>query len=44
MLILQGVTYVHPNGDLLFNDLHLTINKKEKVTIIGNNVQGNLRC
>lgn len=37
MLILQGVTYIHPNRDLLFADLNLTINKHDKIALIGNN-------
>jgi ATPase subunit of ABC transporter with duplicated ATPase domains len=40
MLILQGVTYAHPNGDLLFSNLSLSINKNEKVALIGNNGAG----
>ena len=32
MLILQGANYIHPNGDLLFSDLNLTINKYENCT------------
>jgi ATPase subunit of ABC transporter with duplicated ATPase domains len=40
MLILQGVTYTHPNRDLLFADLNLVINKQEKIALIGNNGVG----
>ncbi|HEY0741941.1 MAG TPA: ABC-F family ATP-binding cassette domain-containing protein [Chryseosolibacter sp.] len=40
MLTLHRVTYVHPNGDRLFSDLDLTINKNEKVALIGNNGVG----
>jgi ATPase subunit of ABC transporter with duplicated ATPase domains len=40
MLILQGVNYIHPNGDLLFSDLNLTINKYEKIALIGHNGTG----
>ncbi|TCC93183.1 ribosomal protection-like ABC-F family protein [Pedobacter hiemivivus] len=40
MLILQGVTYTHPNRDLLFSDLNLVINKQEKIALIGNNGVG----
>jgi ATPase subunit of ABC transporter with duplicated ATPase domains len=40
MLILQGITYAHANGDLLFSDLSLSINKNEKVALIGNNGVG----
>lgn len=40
MLILQGVTYTHPNRDLLFSDLNLTINKQNKIALVGNNGAG----
>ena len=40
MLILQGVTYIHPNKDLLFSDLDLAINKQDKIALIGNNGAG----
>jgi len=40
MLILQGASYIHPNGDLLFSDLNLTINKYEKIALIGHNGTG----
>jgi ATPase subunit of ABC transporter with duplicated ATPase domains len=40
MLILQGVTYIHPNRDLLFADLDLNINKYDKIALIGNNGAG----
>jgi ATPase subunit of ABC transporter with duplicated ATPase domains len=37
MLTLQGVTYVHPNKDVLFTDINLNINKHDKIALIGNN-------
>ncbi|MFT3750249.1 MAG: ABC-F family ATP-binding cassette domain-containing protein [Agriterribacter sp.] len=40
MLILQGISYIHPNKDLLFNDINFTVNKQEKVALIGNNGTG----
>lgn len=40
MLILQGVSYTHPNRDLLFSDVSFTINKHEKIALIGNNGAG----
>jgi ATPase subunit of ABC transporter with duplicated ATPase domains len=40
MLSIQGVTYIHPNGDLLFSDLNLSINKKDKIALVGNNGAG----
>jgi ATPase subunit of ABC transporter with duplicated ATPase domains len=40
MLILQDITYIHPNRDLLFADIDLIINKQDKVALIGNNGSG----
>ncbi len=40
MLILQNVGYTHPNGDLLFNDISLSVNKQDKIALIGNNGVG----
>jgi len=40
MLTLQDITYTHPNGDPLFADLNLSINKQDKIALIGNNGQG----
>lgn len=40
MLFLQGVTYAHPNLDVLFSDVDLIINKQEKIALIGNNGSG----
>jgi len=40
MLFLQNITYIHPNKDLLFNDINLTINKNSKIALIGNNGVG----
>lgn len=40
MLIIQGVTYTHPNRDLLFSDIDLIINKQNKIALIGNNGSG----
>lgn len=40
MLTLQGVTYVHPNKDVLFTDINININKHEKIALIGNNGVG----
>jgi len=37
MLILQDITYTHPNRDLLFTNINLNINKHDKVALIGNN-------
>lgn len=40
MLILQGITYIHPNRDLLFADINLIVNKQDKIALIGNNGAG----
>lgn len=40
MLTLQNLTYVHPNKDLLFDNLNITINRQEKIALIGNNGVG----
>ena len=40
MLILQNITYIHPNKDLLFSDINLTVNNHEKTALIGNNGVG----
>lgn len=40
MLTLQNMTYAHPNKDVLFDNLNLTINRQEKIALIGNNGAG----
>ncbi len=40
MLMLQGIKYLHPGRDLLFADINLTINKQEKIALVGNNGVG----
>ena len=40
MLILQNLTYFHPDKDLLFEDINLTVNKQDKIALIGNNGSG----
>lgn len=40
MITLQDITYLHPNRDLLFADLNVTINKQDKIALIGNNGAG----
>lgn len=40
MLTLQEITYIHPNRDLLFEDINLSILKHDKVALIGNNGVG----
>lgn len=40
MLTLQNISYTHPNKDLLFSDINLTVNNYEKTALIGNNGVG----
>lgn len=40
MLILQNISYTHPNKDLLFEHIDLTVNNHEKAALIGNNGVG----
>ncbi len=40
MLILQNISYTHPNKNLLFDTINLTVNRKEKIALIGNNGSG----
>lgn len=37
MLIIQNISYTHPNKDLLFDNLNLILNNHQKVALIGNN-------
>ena len=40
MLTLQNISYTHPDKDLLFSNVYLTLNNKEKTALIGNNGSG----
>jgi ATPase subunit of ABC transporter with duplicated ATPase domains len=40
MLILQNITYIHPDKDLLFDNINLNLNKQHKIALIGNNGAG----
>src|SRR5690606_15208627 len=40
MIILQKATYIHPNKEVLFQDINLAVNPKDKVALIGNNGTG----
>ncbi|MES2652634.1 MAG: ABC-F family ATP-binding cassette domain-containing protein [Bacteroidota bacterium] len=40
MLILQNISYIHPNKNLLFDAINLTVNHHEKIALIGNNGSG----
>ncbi|XZF13445.1 ribosomal protection-like ABC-F family protein [Chitinophagaceae bacterium MMS25-I14] len=40
MLILQNVSYTHPDKDRLFENINFTINRQEKIALVGNNGAG----
>lgn len=40
MIVLQNISYFHPNKELLFSDVHLTVGAHEKIALIGNNGTG----
>lgn len=40
MLILQNISYKHPNKDLLFENINLSISNHQKTALIGNNGVG----
>jgi ATPase subunit of ABC transporter with duplicated ATPase domains len=40
MIVLQNLSYIHPNKDLLFDDINLTVNRQDKVALTGNNGAG----
>lgn len=40
MLILQNISYTHPNKELLFDNISFTVNTNEKIALIGNNGVG----
>lgn len=40
MLILQNISYTHPNKDLLFSNIHLSVINHDKIALIGNNGVG----
>jgi ATPase subunit of ABC transporter with duplicated ATPase domains len=40
MLVLQNISYLHPNKDLLFENINLTVNNHNKIALIGNNGSG----
>lgn len=40
MLHIQDITYLHPNKDLLFHNITLSIHAHEKIALIGNNGTG----
>lgn len=40
MLILQNISYQHPNKDILFTNLSLVIKEHDKIALVGNNGTG----
>jgi ATPase subunit of ABC transporter with duplicated ATPase domains len=40
MLILQNISYTHPNKNLLFDNINLIVNHQDKIALIGNNGSG----
>lgn len=40
MPILQNISYIHPNKDILFDNINLIVNNHDKVALIGNNGSG----
>ncbi|RZJ86514.1 MAG: ABC-F family ATP-binding cassette domain-containing protein, partial [Chryseobacterium sp.] len=40
MLVVQNITYIHPNKNLLFDNVGLTVNPNEKIALIGHNGSG----
>lgn len=40
MIQLQNIIYTHPNKDILFDKISLTIQKQEKIALVGNNGVG----
>jgi len=40
MLFLQDLSYIHPNKELLFENVYLTVNSRDKIALIGNNGSG----
>ena len=40
MLIVQNISYIHPNKDLLFDNINLAVNNHDKIALIGNNGSG----
>lgn len=40
MLILQDISYAHPNKEVLFDNLHLTVSGNDIIALVGNNGTG----
>ncbi len=40
MITIHNLSYIHPNKDLLFSNVQLVVNSKQKIALIGNNGVG----
>lgn len=40
MITIQDLVYIHPNNDLLFENINLTVNKHDKIALVGKNGSG----
>ncbi|MBE7174282.1 MAG: ABC-F family ATP-binding cassette domain-containing protein [Williamsia sp.] len=40
MLYLQNISYIHPDKERLFENIHLTVNSHDKIALVGNNGVG----
>ncbi|MDR1114607.1 MAG: ATP-binding cassette domain-containing protein [Tannerella sp.] len=40
MFVLQNISYIHSDKELLFDNIHLSVNTKEKIALIANNGAG----
>ena len=40
MVILQNISYSHPDKELLFDNINLIVNDRDKISLIGNNGSG----
>lgn len=40
MLLAENISYLHPNRDLLFENLSLVLSRHQKVALVGNNGAG----
>ncbi len=40
MLNLHNISYIHPNKNMLFDNINLTVNHHDKIALIGNNGSG----
>ena len=40
MITIRDLVYIHPNNDLLFENINLTVNKHDKIALVGKNGSG----